>query len=409
MPLSLANVLHHKLSSTLSAVGIGIGVCMMITLTGLTRGSLYEVARRWESVDADLIVYPKLREDVSMLTGSGLSDRWARELVKQTDGAVESVTPVFFWRMKLAGQDQTVAGVLDDDLPVVAGRVEPRAGRARFEPKESWSDFMASLEAEQRAAWIEKYGNDSSFVLDPSPDRLLQAGWMELIIDDRLARAGKLEVGQTVSAAGHRWQIVGIVPAGGLARVYMPRRTAQLLFAGGAEKSTVLFVSVAESAAVQAVADRIAELTDQQARPLGSYRALLEDKFQVMFVYIDVVNILAMGIAFLFIMVTLYTMVLQRTRDIAILKSSGASSGYILRQVMSEALILTSAGAAVGVALSFVGAWVIHRHKPLLTVEITGQWIALGLLCAVLGAMVSALYPAWRATRVDMLSALTYE
>ena len=57
--LPLANILHHPLRSLLSAMGIGIGICMLVTLTGLSRGSLYEIADRWESVDADLIVFPR--------------------------------------------------------------------------------------------------------------------------------------------------------------------------------------------------------------------------------------------------------------------------------------------------------------------------------------------------------------
>jgi len=57
MNLPLANILHHTLRSTLSALGIGIGICMLVTLSGLARGTLYEVADRWEQVRADLIAY----------------------------------------------------------------------------------------------------------------------------------------------------------------------------------------------------------------------------------------------------------------------------------------------------------------------------------------------------------------
>jgi ABC-type lipoprotein release transport system permease subunit len=165
----LANVMHHKLSSVLSALGIGIGVCMMITLTGLTRGSLYEVARRWESVDADLIVYPKLRQDVSMLTGAGLSDQYERVLPELNPGTVAKAAPVFFWRMKLAGQDQTVAGVQNKDLPTVSGGADALQGRARFTPRTDWQTFWNAMVARQRADWIEKYGSEEGFLPDPRP------------------------------------------------------------------------------------------------------------------------------------------------------------------------------------------------------------------------------------------------
>jgi putative ABC transport system permease protein len=121
------------------------------------------------------------------------------------------------------------------------------------------------------------------------------------------------------------------------------------------------------------------------------------------------VNILALAIGFLFIMVTLYTMVLQRTREIAILKASGASNAFIVRQVLIESLLLTGMGFVVGVGLSLLAAVGIERFAPYLTVQITPEWVLWALAAALAGALVSAVYPAYRASRVDMLSALTYE
>ena len=65
--------------------------------------------------------------------------------------------------------------------------------------------------------------------------------------------------------------------------------------------------------------------------PTSEYQGRLMQNFGIMYTYVDAVNAVALVIAFLFIMITLYTMVLQRTREIAILKSMGASNGMILR------------------------------------------------------------------------------
>ena len=48
--LPLANLMHHKLRSLLSALGIGMGICMLVTLSGLARGSLFEVAEPHDRV-----------------------------------------------------------------------------------------------------------------------------------------------------------------------------------------------------------------------------------------------------------------------------------------------------------------------------------------------------------------------
>jgi putative ABC transport system permease protein len=102
-------------------------------------------------------------------------------------------------------------------------------------------------------------------------------------------------------------------------------------------------------------------------------------------------------------------MVLQQTREIAILKSCGASNAFVIRQVLGEAMLLSAAGAMIGVAMSFGAAWAVATFAPLYTVTITWPWLALAAAAAVGGAAVSSLYPAWRATRVDMVAALTYE
>src|SRR5512133_710720 len=108
--LPLANILHYRLRSTLSALGIGIGICMLVTLSGLARGTLSEIGDRWEAVDADLIVYPKeWGENLVTIYGIGLSDRYADIIMAKRGDVVQRVVPIFLAQMKLGGQDQAVA------------------------------------------------------------------------------------------------------------------------------------------------------------------------------------------------------------------------------------------------------------------------------------------------------------
>jgi len=401
--LPLANILHHKLRSALSALGIGIGICMVIALTGLASGILGEIADRWESVDADLIVYPRgWGENAADKSGSGLADRYAAKVATEHADIVERVVPVFTWPIKLGGQDQMVAGVDAADWSVLTGGRTLSSGRM-YDPHGAF------------AAWIRDK------LLSPSdPDELVEIqdadlavegrSGLEIVIDERLAEAGGYVLGQTVESANHRWKIVGIVPAGVMARVFMPRRTAQFLFGSGdITKSTLMFVKLKDGVDVGPAAREIAATIRQDVVPLDRYRGLMNERFGVMFVYIDIVNVVALTIAFLFIMVTLYTMVLQRTRDIAILKANGASNAFLVRQVLAESMLLTGAGTGVGIALSFLTRWLVETAKPLYTVTITWQWIGVATAAAILGATLSGLYPAWQATRVDMVEALTLE
>jgi putative ABC transport system permease protein len=402
--LPLANILHHKLSSVLSAVGIGIGICMLVTLTGLSRGSLFEIADRWESVDADLIVFPRgWGDSATARSGVGLSEKLAPVIRREHPDLVDRAVPVFTWPVRLAGQDHMATGIVAEDWPVITGDKPLKAGRL-FDPQNRFADWLET----QLLHPAEE--SEAPEVYRPLTDRPEYAGGLELVIDDRLASAGGYRVGQTVSTANHDWTIVGIVPAGVMSRVFLPLRTAQDLFnAGDITKCTLIFLKLREGVDAPAAAAAIGRTVGQDVVPVESYRGMLEAQFGQMFTYVDAVNIIALVIAFLFVMVTLYTMVLQRTREIAILKSCGATNKFIVRQVLCESLMLTGLGTGVGIALSYLAGWAITRAKPLLTVEITPGWLAIAVGAALGGAAAAALYPAWRATRVDMVEALNYE
>ncbi len=412
--LPLANLLHYKLRSVLSAFGIGIGICMLVTLSGLSRGSLFEVAERAESVDADLIVSPRgWGDDAADKAGSALPDKYADLILRKHGDIVAKVACVFVWPIRLAGQDQRAAGIDPKDMPMLTGGRTISSGRC-FDPDGRF------------AKWIEQKllappAPDSGDTADDQVDRAVLTltpkdladpnhDGLELVIDSRLAKAGKYSVGQKVYAAGHDWTIVGIVPAGVMMRVFLPLRTAQFLFGSGdVTKSTMILVKLKSGVDIGPAGRAIQQTIGHDVIPLTKYRGMLIEKWGMMFVYVDIVNAFSLVMAFLFIMITLYTMVLQRTREIAILKSFGASSAFILRQVLAESLMLTGFGTVLGIALSFFAAWLIQTLRPLLTVTITWQWIAIALAAAAAGAVISGLYPAWRAMRVNVVEALTME
>ena len=418
--LAVANILHHKLRSALSALGIGIGICMLVTLSGLARGSLYEISDRWESVDADLIIYPRIwGNNIVNISGAVVSDREAADILEHHGDLVDRVVPVFLWVMNLAGQDQVVVGVDNDEKQwktLTAGQ-EPKPGTwcDKTGAAGKWLVSKLTGKGEQAPRRSTETRPDETQEKPPAlteqflHDELDRRGGFEMVIDSRLAEAGGLHVGKTVFASGHNWKIVGIVPAGVMARAFMPRRTAQFLFASGnINVSTLMFVKLRDGVDPLKAAGGLRTFTREVVQ-VKQYRQMLEQKFGVLFPYVDMVNAIALVIAFLFITITLYTMVLQRTRDIAILRSCGASGAFIIRQILAESALLTGAGVTVGVALSFPASWAIRAVKPLLTVTITWHWIAIAVGAAAVGAVVSALYPAWRALRVDVGEALALE
>jgi putative ABC transport system permease protein len=122
-----------------------------------------------------------------------------------------------------------------------------------------------------------------------------------------------------------------------------------------------------------------------------------------------VVTGIALIVGFLVIFQSMYTAVLERTHEIGILKSLGASKLEVVSVVLRECAVLVIAGVLLGIGATYGVRLLILRLFPTQHFEITAHWLAQGALIAFVGAICGALYPAWMAARKDPIDALAYE
>jgi putative ABC transport system permease protein len=106
---------------------------------------------------------------------------------------------------------------------------------------------------------------------------------------------------------------------------------------------------------------------------------------------------------------SMYTAVMERTREIGILKSMGASKMYIVNLVLRETVLLAAAGIVVGVIVSLAARLGIEHRWPLVHIDRSNEWMVRAAIVAVAGAAMGALYPAWKAAQKDPIDALAYE
>jgi putative ABC transport system permease protein len=133
------------------------------------------------------------------------------------------------------------------------------------------------------------------------------------------------------------------------------------------------------------------------------------DKLPGFNIALEVVTFIAVVVGFLAIFQSMYTAVLERTREIGILKSMGASKMTIVDVILRETAAMALVGVVLGIAGTFgVQLLMIHMF-PMQHFEITGMWVAKGAGIAFGGAICGALYPAWMAARKDPIDALAYE
>jgi putative ABC transport system permease protein len=126
---------------------------------------------------------------------------------------------------------------------------------------------------------------------------------------------------------------------------------------------------------------------------------------------LNVVISIAVIVGFLVIFQTMYTAVLERTREIGILKSMGASKLTVVGVVLRECAVLAVAGVVVGIAATYAVRMFLSLRFPGFAFELTGAWIVNGAVIGFTftGALLGALYPAWMAARKDPIEALAYE
>jgi putative ABC transport system permease protein len=106
----------------------------------------------------------------------------------------------------------------------------------------------------------------------------------------------------------------------------------------------------------------------------------------------------------------MYMAVLQRTREIGILKSLGASQFFILRIILTEAVILGIGGTILGIAMSFGAWWLIRTVEPAsIPMVIVPSWWPIAGAVTLVGTALGALYPGISAARHDTIEALAYE
>jgi putative ABC transport system permease protein len=106
----------------------------------------------------------------------------------------------------------------------------------------------------------------------------------------------------------------------------------------------------------------------------------------------------------------MYMAVLQRTREIGILKSLGASKVFILRIILTEALLLGMGGTLLGILMSFGAWWLIRTIVPAsIPMIIVYSWWPIAGCITLIGTGLGALYPGLSAARHDAIEALAYE
>lgn len=361
----VANLVHRPIRSLISIVAIALEVTLILLIVGLALGLLNDSRQRQAGIGADVIVMPPGSSFIVGFTSAPMSIKVGNVLQKLPH--VATVAPVLT-QVSTQGAVEVIAGIELDSYQKLSGPFQYVAG----------GPFQG-------------------------PD--------DCLVDDLFARAKHVKVNDKIEILNNTFRVSGIVEAGKGARKFLQLSVLQDL-TGAQDKANIFYLKLDNPANADAVANEIKGVHGMEhyvATSMAYYLSMMTTShYPGVSQFIDFVIAISVIIGFLVIFQSMYTAVMERTREIGILKSMGASKAYIVNVILRETLLLVLGGIVVGVLFS-LAARVGIDHRSTLRVIVTGGWILRATLIAIIGAVIGALYPAIKAAQKDPIDALAYE
>lgn len=358
----LSNLSHRPVRSCLSILAIAVEVTMILTLVGVSYGTLDGTARRARGIGADIMVRPPGSSIIGLSTAP-MSDRLVPMLASEPHVVMATGTVI----QPLSGLD-TVTGFDFDEFARMSGGFHFLEGGP--------------------------FQKDS-----------------DMLIDDFYAREKQLHAGDTYELLGHVWQIAGVFESGKLARICVRLSVLQKL-TGNPNHLSQIYLKLDDPR-------RARELVEALRKKMPGYPIYTMEEFTSLLTvssigllrnFIGVVVGVSVIVGFIVVFMAMYTAVLERTREIGILRAMGASSRLILGLLLKETLVLAVVGTVFGIILTYLTQWSMeHLVHSGLTQEIVYRWWPIAGAIAIAGALLGVVVPAMKAIHQDVTEALAYE
>ncbi len=362
----LANLVHRPFRTIISVVAVAVEVTLILLIVGIMLGILKDTTTRQASLGADIMVQPPGSSLLMGMNGAPVSVKVANRLMKVPH--VIAVAPVVT-QTTISKSLEVLYGIDLQSFDSVTGGFHYIAG----------GPFQ---------------------------------GPYDMLIDDLKAGSDHIKVGDTVQALNHDFRVCGIVEHGKGARKFVPMATLQDL-TGSQGKATIFYVKLDDPKYADAVVQDIKNIPGMQqygVHSIQEYLSLMTSaSIPGLTTVINVVIGISMIIGFIVIFQAMYTAVMERTREIGILKSLGAGKLYIVNVVLRETLLIAIGGIILGILFSYGAKAGLKAHFQTLPVAISSALLIKASVIAMVGSMLGAFYPAIKAAQKDPIDALAYE
>jgi putative ABC transport system permease protein len=363
--LILANLRVRPFRTLISVVGVALGVVLVVLFTGLARGMTDDMARRASNWKAEIVFS---RPGAMELTSSNASvDTAYAERLLEIEGVAATV-PVYRY---ISPNPQRQWGIQHLDGV-------------------NWEAFAAM--------------NDIQIIEGRAP----QAS-DEVILDERQIVEDNVKVGDTIELFGGKiYKIVGVFAPPSGARIKMTLEAMQTALETP-DKCTFILVKIKDGANAEQTAARInQELPGNKINLTQDLIIDAESRVPSLKTFLRVLVGLGAFVSTIFVLLSVYTTVTERRKEIGILKSLGASKAFIIKTIEGEAFLIGVLGVLLGFVAAFGSAFVIQKIFDL-QFQFSAGWILTAIVIAVGGSLFGALYPALRASAIDPVEVMANE
>jgi putative ABC transport system permease protein len=355
------NLTARPLRCFLSILAIAIQVVLVLMIVGMTSGVIAEWGKRVEGVGADILVQPP-NASIFFAFSSAVMQESLGDQIEKLPG-VDEVSPTL---------------ILSDTKTLM---------------------IIYGIDYKRFNALSQGFIFRSGRPFD-APD--------EAMADDIVAQTRHLKVGDTVNLLNHTFRISGIVAHGKGARFFIPLKAGQDIV--GADKKVSMFF-VRSKGDTEATRAEILKLNPQnRVRSMTEYVTLMSSSnLPELKPFIRTMVGLGIVISFLVVLMNMHTMVMERTREIGILKALGFSRFDVVKMLLGETAVLSVVGSLAGIGITFLAQAILKETNPSLSILLTPGWVVGSIGLALLGAALGATIPAVRASSYDPVEALAYE
>jgi putative ABC transport system permease protein len=414
---SFANLGRHPVRTSLSAVGVTVGILTIVTMVSLGVGVQKEIVGQFTSAGLETIhIYP-VTEERSDYTPYAEPERTVLitpemvEEMRARDDVVE-VRPIIY--VPSGAQIYLDLGEKDLNVRVYAGSSKwgvndpftepPRLLAGRELPIDSEGELVVSVEAlqalgyDEQSDWEDVVGREVLLVLKAPRGETASFPFVVVGVQESMYWGANIGVADALALKSWWYNDPDILENEGYDRLRI------------------------KAASLNDAAQIVAEL-EEQGFEVESLRMVLDNINRAMVALqtmLGSIGTLALLVASIGIANTMVMAVYERTREIGILKAIGASPGDIRKLFVAESSFIGLVGGVAGTIVGWLLGVGLNRLIPAILrwqeipvrgtyFVVTGWLVLLALAFATVVGLLSGLYPAARAARLDPIEALRYE